>query len=57
MVALHDVPTPYGGVYKINCSYGQEDRKVCREQAKILGMKIVLTGRKRDLDGKWRSNI
>lgn len=31
MAALNGVPTPYGGVYKLNIANGQEDRKVCRE--------------------------
>ena len=57
MAALNGMPTPYGGVYKINVAYGQEDRKVCREQAGILGMKVISTERKRNLDGNWRSNI
>lgn len=57
MVALNGLPTPYGGFYKLNVAYGQEYRKVCREQAGILGIKIVSTERKRNLEGNWRSNI
>jgi hypothetical protein len=57
MAALNGMPTPYGGFYKLNIAYDQEDRKVCREQAGILGIKIVSTERKRNLDGNWRSNI
>ncbi|KAM0690598.1 hypothetical protein Q7P36_009366 [Cladosporium allicinum] len=57
MAALNGMPTPCGGVYKINVAYGQEDRKVCREQAGILGIKVISTDRKRNLDGNWRSNI
>ena len=57
MIARNGVSTPYGGVYKTNFAYRQEDRKVCREQAEILGIKIISTGRKRNLDGNWRSNI
>jgi hypothetical protein len=57
MTALNGMPTPYGGVYKLNIAYRHEDRKVCREQAGILGIKIVSTERKRNLEGNWRSNI
>jgi len=29
MLALDGMPTPYGGVYKLNVAYEQQDRKVC----------------------------
>lgn len=57
MAALNGMPTPYGGIYKLNIAYGQEDQKVCREHAGILGIKIVSTERERNLDGNWRSDL
>lgn len=57
MATFNGMQTPYGGVYKLNIAYGQEDQKVCREQAGILGIKIVSTERKRNLEGDWRSSI
>jgi hypothetical protein len=69
MAALNGTPAPYGGSYKINVAYAQQDRKVCREQAGLLGThrasgdvkrstEEVKRGPgdvKRSLDGNWRS--
>jgi RNA recognition motif-containing protein len=55
MAALDGRPTPYGGFYKINIAYVQHDRKVCREQAGLLGSHRVTGEVKRSLDGNWRS--
>jgi hypothetical protein len=56
MTALNGSPTPYGGSYKINVAYAQQDRKVCREQAGLLGGHRVTGEVKRSLDGNWRSS-
>ena len=68
MVALYGTPTPYGGLYKINIASDQRNRKVCREQAELLGVEKVSVARevdkvgvatevKRNLGGNWRSRI
>lgn len=49
--------TPYGGAYKVNVAYHQQDRKVCREQDCILGIKRVTNQPKRDLHGDWRAKV
>jgi RNA recognition motif-containing protein len=55
MAALDGSPTPYGGSCRINIAYAQQDRKVCREQAGLLGSHGVTGEVKRSLDGNWRS--
>lgn len=57
MAALDGITTPYGGSYKINIAYPQQDRKVCREQAELLGIHRVSGEVKRNLDGNWRSRV
>jgi len=56
MAALNGTPTPYGGLYRINVAYDQQDRKVCREQLGF-GNGIAAGEVKRNLDGNWRSRI
>lgn len=55
LLELDGKPTPYGGVYKVNVAYRQQDHKVCREQDRILGIKRVTSQPRRDLHGDWRS--
>jgi RNA recognition motif-containing protein len=59
MAALNGTPTPYSGWYRINIATDQRDRKVCREQARILGTgnDAVAGDVKRNLDGNWRSRM
>ncbi|KAM0721634.1 hypothetical protein Q7P37_002559 [Cladosporium fusiforme] len=54
---LNGRPTPYGGAYKLNTAYRQEDRKVCREQASILGIKRITGEPQRNLYSNWRSKV
>ena len=56
MAKSNGSPTPYGGTYRVKIAQGQENRKVCREQAEILQNKTDSTDRKRKLKGNWRSS-
>lgn len=54
-VLLNGKPTPYGGVYKVKRAHPQADRKVCREQDRLLGIHRFTGQPQRDLSGDWRS--
>jgi RNA recognition motif-containing protein len=56
MAHANGAPTPYSGRYRVKFARDQETRKVCREQAEIIGKKTNPANLKRKLEGNWRSN-
>ena len=56
MAHANGAPTPYSGRYRVKFARDQETRKVCREQAEIIGKKTNPADLKRKLEGNWRSN-
>ena len=58
MAAIDGKPTPYGGLYRINVAYNQQDGKVCLERLGFGKFHVNVTKEvKRNLNSNWRSKI